>query len=473
MKECNVALLVFDTLRFQGSPYNNTGDPFMFSGMEDFTKIENAITPAPWTLPAHVSLFSGLYLKNHAVHETGTLKESVDLFSAFSNYKGTTIQNELALKGYSTYGAVANPALMPGTGFNIGFDDYRFIDFLEPFGMDQIDLTRKIRDNLTEIEKKSFTGDSTDLKKLLDRLNSEGNYAAVQDIEAATEKVRKVALDLNYPSEMGGKELVKTVNSFNFRDPFFLFMNFMEAHDPYDIDGANAAFGDGRIMLSDLVSPGRITRTRLNAMLQKYSSSILRIREHITSLISALKAKGVYDNTLFIITSDHGQEFGEQNFYGHGTFLHDTITRIPMSVKLPENHNHALDQFKVKNEFVSLTSIREFINSVVDGNSPDTLFSDTAYSESYGIPNNYFEMFGSESKITAELKKYDHGRLAVYNRYGKITVNTSNGEIEEIDLSGNEGNKETAIENLIRDYVKFDENNPEPSRKSIASLLKH
>ena len=49
-----------------------------------------------------------------------------------------------------------------------------------------------------------------------------------------------------------------------------------------------------------------------------------------------LKAKNVYDQSLIIVLSDHGQAFRERNYYGHGIFLYDEIVEVPLIGKISE-----------------------------------------------------------------------------------------------------------------------------------------
>lgn len=477
MHQNNIVLIVMDTLRYQGGPFHNTSTPFTFPGSENFLMFHDAITPAPWTLPAHVSLFTGLYLRDHGIHESAKLKESFDLFTAFSSYKGSRLPEDLRAKGYTTYGAVANTALMPGTGFDIGFDQYEFIDFLKPFGDDQINLSRSIKDSLIESEKSEFVGDSADLDRFLKRLRDNGDEESARRIYFLADSIRKIAVERGYPDKKGGEELVNTVKQLDLRSPFFLFMNFMEAHDPYDISGANLSFGDGRLMLSDLVHPGRLPDPRKDELLRKYSESVIAIRELITSLIRVLKEKDAYDDTMIILTSDHGQSFREQDFYGHGTFLYDHITRIPLSIKLPSQMKYKQLGNDPGRSHISLTSIRRFINESLDTTvMPESLFSKSVYSESYGIPNNYPEMFGNDSPLSRFLEKHEHKRLAVFNRSGKMTVNTESGEIEELSVENKSStlDAEKEVQQLIDDYEEFTQNEYDatvPSQIEIRKIL--
>jgi len=114
MRKPNVVILVIDTLREDYS-----------SGLEalrelGFVKYENAIAPAPWTLPSHVSLITGLYPSQHGVHESYGVyvdRELMELSTQRLSTLNHGIIGELMDEGYSTYIVSANLFLSPLFGF--------------------------------------------------------------------------------------------------------------------------------------------------------------------------------------------------------------------------------------------------------------------------------------------------------------------------------------------------------------------
>ena len=110
----NVVVLIIDTLR------EDYGRGLEMLGELGFIKYENAIAPAPWTLPSHVSLITGMYPSQHGVHESYGVYVNRELMELSTQRLSTLnhgIIGELMDEGYSTYIVSANPFLSPLFGF--------------------------------------------------------------------------------------------------------------------------------------------------------------------------------------------------------------------------------------------------------------------------------------------------------------------------------------------------------------------
>jgi arylsulfatase A-like enzyme len=105
---------------------------------------------------------------------------------------------------------------------------------------------------------------------------------------------------------------------------------------------------------------------------------------------------GVYDSSLIIITSDHGELFGEHGYVGHRVPLYDEVIRVPLIVKFPFNEKIS----KVKN-FITLSDLYPTILSICDLPIPE------------GISG---KAFGDSSPVVSELYNYDIGKhRAIYD----------------------------------------------------------
>ena len=106
MRKPNVVILVIDTLR---EDYAGGLEALRELG---FVKYENAIAPAPWTLPSHVSLITGLYPSQHGIHEAYGVyadRELMELSTQRLSALNHGIIGELMDEGYSVYVTSANP----------------------------------------------------------------------------------------------------------------------------------------------------------------------------------------------------------------------------------------------------------------------------------------------------------------------------------------------------------------------------
>lgn len=90
-------------------------------------------------------------------------------------------------------------------------------------------------------------------------------------------------------------------------------------------------------------SSTNLSRERLNHTVNKYDGELRRTDFYISELINRMKEKGTYDDTLIVITADHGSNFGEFGYTGHGlrreklpAFPQESLTNVPLIIKPPE-----------------------------------------------------------------------------------------------------------------------------------------
>lgn len=106
--------------------------------------------------------------------------------------------------------------------------------------------------------------------------------------------------------------------------PFFAFLHTYQVHSPYT---PPEEFG------SLFQTPGNQSATE--ADLDNYDREIAYTDEELGKFIARLGKLGLLDDTLLIVTSDHGEEFGEHGYRYHGPTLHDEVLRIPLLMRAP------------------------------------------------------------------------------------------------------------------------------------------
>ncbi len=107
-------------------------------------------------------------------------------------------------------------------------------------------------------------------------------------------------------------------------EPFFLFVDYSEPHQPHDL---YPAMGNQE--------PGLVDDDR-PAVQKNYDSEIAYADYWIGVLLSELEARGWLQNSLVIIMSDHGEGLGEKNYVGHGRKLYEHILRNSLTISGPE-----------------------------------------------------------------------------------------------------------------------------------------
>lgn len=135
------------------------------------------------------------------------------------------------------------------------------------------------------------------------------------------------------------------------REPFFLYLHYMDPHDPYAppashqrsfagaYDGHDfVAAGDINPIAEMLFADGpelRITDSDVQHLVDLYDDEIRYFDSQLAELVSVLAADGMLDRTLLIVTSDHGEEFLEHDQVGHCRGVWDTLTRVPLLLRVP------------------------------------------------------------------------------------------------------------------------------------------
>jgi arylsulfatase A-like enzyme len=127
--------------------------------------------------------------------------------------------------------------------------------------------------------------------------------------------------------------------------PFFAYLNYFDAHEPYmPPPGYAGRFGirpqsprDYQFLL-DYGSPGwkSIQNRDVGMARDCYDDCIGYLDDQLGQLIEELSGQGLLDNTLVIITSDHGESFGDHGFYLHGTSLYLDETAVPLVMLSPD-----------------------------------------------------------------------------------------------------------------------------------------
>ncbi len=107
--------------------------------------------------------------------------------------------------------------------------------------------------------------------------------------------------------------------------PWFLYLHLMGPHDPYLPPAPYDTMfsGDGDYP------------PETQALVNQYDGEIAYTDAQLGRLFAALKGRGLYDDTLIVVLSDHGEQFGEHGDIGHGHSLYQEELRVPFVVKLP------------------------------------------------------------------------------------------------------------------------------------------
>jgi arylsulfatase A-like enzyme len=156
--------------------------------------------------------------------------------------------------------------------------------------------------------------------------------------------VKKDAKDHSHLSSPGvTKSAIELIDRLEGKpQPFFLFVHYFDPHYAYQ---RHEKYGFSRPGAGRLVGGepmGDLRRLRpppdadeLQFIVDLYDEEVRFCDEAIGELLDALRARGLYDDTLIVLTADHGEEFYERSWLGHTRHLYEELIRVPLAIRLP------------------------------------------------------------------------------------------------------------------------------------------
>jgi arylsulfatase len=166
-----------------------------------------------------------------------------------------------------------------------------------------------------------------------------------------------------------GNEAVRIISDYNEKKPFFMHVSFFGPHHPYSTcEPWNSMYRPDEVTLPPtlgMAQPGAEKGNRFDwpldlwrKIIAEYSGSISSIDLQIGRILSALKEKGLWENTVIVFTSDHGDSMGDYSQLGKGTMLESSV-RVPFFIKPPGNNLH-------RHEFPEVISLIDLYSTLLD-----------------------------------------------------------------------------------------------------------
>jgi arylsulfatase A-like enzyme len=290
----NIILITLDTTRadhLSAYGYEKWTSPNFDRLAREGVFFRQAYSTAPWTLPAHASLFAGLYPASHGAHWTesesgidlGRLPEAV-----------VTLAEILSEAGYATVGIIAGGGCSSDFALDQGFQEYNdllvrfFHEVFESFGL---------------------------LRWLDERVSLKGRLSALHIyLQRRADQITRLAsrwVERNYRG-----------------DPFFMFLNYFDPHAPYEPPPRYLEpFKEGV-----LNEPGE-----RSPLLSLYDGEIAHMDAFVGKFFLRLRKLGLYDESLIIVTGDHGEFFGEHDHWSHMHELYEEVVKVPLIIKYPSS----------------------------------------------------------------------------------------------------------------------------------------
>lgn len=328
METPNIVFLVLDAVRADHVGcygYDRETTPNIDAIADSAVRYTNAFSPSIWTPTVHAAIFTGTYPSHSGIHGTALgIREDLE-----------TLPETLQAAGYRTFAASAGAHIRQDRGYDRGIDEY-----VE---------TRRITPDLGSLRK--VLTDRSFAKQVVFSLNAGPDDKSLYKFDRFERFASRCASD---------------------GDPFFGFVNVKTAHSPFNpprpykelfckdlerprweaIERALGALGRQpqsirgfddedirRVAHSggDEVMAGEIDldEAEWDVVEAWYDGAIRYLDERVGSFVERLRSLGVYEDTLLVITADHGDNFGDHGLTGHSFSLYDSLLHVPLVVSPP------------------------------------------------------------------------------------------------------------------------------------------
>jgi len=378
----NIILLVLDTLSAKHMSlygYNRFTTPNMERIASESSLYTRCYAPGCWTPPSHASLFTGLYPSLHGMDNPFNYLNSLHLCSV------------LKQSGYRTFAISNNDIVSLQTGILQDLDKFYHYKGLLNLGNMEIkardpEMFSKMRDESNWASRRKiakikpllqYTIKSHDFIFLLKRM-----FAKINDIKT----VHHNSAPKTRRSFREALRIIKENRSSATNPPVFLFLNIMEAHSLYNPPPRFRKFSrpsdKDQFAYHNFYCPQYNNQIKniMEMQTNLYDDEILFLDLEIGNFFDKLKEAGVLNDTILIITSDHGEHLGEKGHFDHRFSLYQEIIKIPLIIKFPQ----VIQSNGVYERLASLTDIFATLLDVIDN--------------PYPRPRDSFSLFSTEPR---------------------------------------------------------------------------
>jgi len=415
MSAPNVLLIVMDSVRaantsLHGHEHETT--PFLERFADRATVYEQARSPGTWSLPSHTSIFTGLHVMEH-----GVTRARHQLRPGYTIFEELSDEREYATGVFSENTWITD---MP-VGLRDAFDTVEgarnlpFPDAVDPSNFVLSEGQGKYGaflkhclerdDTAKSLVNGAFTKLAWDFPHLLpDRFTSSTPARVYGD------------LFLDWEADRDG--------------PWAACVNFMDGHLPYLPDEEHDQWGGGKLRslqdeMDDQVwefNGGQRPWWQRKALEGLYDGTIRQMDAELERVLTTLEDRGSLEDTLVVITSDHGEGFGEPSrirpdarVAAHGAGIHEVLTHVPLVVQFPKQ-----DDGDRVDEPASLTEFPSVVHDVLDADADQRngafVPEGPVIVSSHGLEEPMEER---ARRYTGDLHRFNGDCLAVYEGRGE------------------------------------------------------
>lgn len=414
------------------------------------TLYANTVAPGTWTAPSHASLFTDRpvsKIRGVAKDFFAGGTRSIDPWmvkTRFLNGEAETLAKKMTALGYQTSLFSNNPFLTSFTNLGVGFEYIEdvWLDSNLKYNQGLVQKLSMIINGGASAREKMFKT-SYAMTRLLPPKWLDWLYLNLR--RRLNEGVSKA--DGTYRLDRGADDTERAIKNYldyryNYR-PQFMFVNYIEAHENYPVHERKGIMQDKWLYLSGIREMSDdITKELYSA----YARRLRYLDGRIGRTLERMRSKGVLDHATVIVTSDHGQFFGEHGLLYHSLKPYEEVVKVPLIAtnfddgKISNTPERVEQTVSLRALNRSLVDLAEGTNDYLNGNLRRDRY---VISEHRGISEGwdaeFLQMLKPRSKsanaIYRAKSRCNRRATAVYKGSMKLIHNADGAMDELYDLS--------------------------------------
>jgi arylsulfatase A-like enzyme len=249
--------------------------------------------------------------------------------------------------------------------------------------------------------------------------------------------------------------------------PFFLFAHYFDPHYHYMLhkkydyySSYKGAIKSGHSILDLWRRRGNLTTDDIKYLIALYDSEIAFTDEHVGLLLGEVKQQGLYDESIIIVTADHGEEFMERGWLGHTITLNQELIRVPLIMKLPGYKAKVLDSavglidiVPTLYDYLGIGADNHLDGEALDISGNDAIKRRPIFSETF---NPQIHQPGHVNPIALRSIVLDKQKLIYDEIKGAAKIyNLSVDPDEQVDLSSQVGEQNNRLKALLSQWIDY------------------
>ena len=349
----NVIFVSVDCLRYDRcgfNKYSKLTTPFLDSLSNESYIFDRCFATGPYTPESFPGIMAGIHAKDEYY--------TYDLQCKAIPDDAPTLAGHLSQHGYTTLATITNPHLSENRNFHRGFDKFQNL---------RIENAQSWEENRQNIESET----ATPLRKKAihwGREQMESQSSSQNALKYVTIAQRFKLLS-NWPTVDAKKvknSFIDQLSNSTTDSPIFGWMHLMDVHTPLNPERYLDRDGNQITSLQEKAKFFATDAARMSDVYdpqygEMYDGVLRYIDKQMSELVDYLKSIDEWDNTILIVTGDHGEAFGERGKYEHPPhYMYDELLHVPLLVRVP-----ATTGKRIKSLF-SLGWLHELISELVN-----------------------------------------------------------------------------------------------------------